>query len=321
MRLTRRTLAPLALAALPARAQTTAWPDRPVRVIVPYGPGGANDILARLVGQKLSERLGQPIVVENRPGAQAALGTTMVARAPPDGYTLLVAASGPITVSPATNARLAYHPLRDLAPVSQLAAFPLILLVGADAPFGDLAGLIAYAKANPERANYAAPSASFQLANELFKQRTGTAFVHVAYRGSVDTVNAVVSGDVTMALVDSGPATPALQAGRVRGLAVTAARRLASFPRIPSMAEAGLPDMELAFWTGMLAPAGTPAPIVARLHEESVRALAQPDVRERLASLAVDPVGSTPEAFRRLIGEEIELWASVARTANIRFED
>jgi tripartite-type tricarboxylate transporter receptor subunit TctC len=320
MILPRRSLAPLALAALPARAQPI-WPDRAVRIVVPYGPGGANDILARLVGQKLTDRLGQPFVVENRPGAQAELGTLQVARAQPDGTPLHFAATRPNDVSPAKKQRLDYHPLRDLAPVSQLASFPLILVAAADAPFRDLAGLIAYAKANPERANYASPAASFQLANELFKQRTGTAFVHVAYRGSVDTVNAVASGDVTMALVDSGPATPALQAGRVRGLAVTAPRRLASFPDIPTTAEAGLADFEIAFWTGMLAPAGTPDTIVARLHEECTHALAQPDLRERLAALAMEPVGSTPDAFHRLIAAEIEIWAGVARAANIRFED
>ncbi len=322
--LRRRTLAGLTVA-LPfiadARAQAQGdWPDRPLRLIVPFAPGGANDIVARLLAQKLTEALGQPCVVENRPGAQATLGTELVARARPDGTTLLVAASGPITVSPATNPRLSYDPRRDLAPISLLADFPLVLLVGADRPVQDLAGLAAWARAEPGRMSYAFPSASFQLAHELLKQRTGIEAVPVAYRGSADCVNAVAAGDVAMVLTDSGPATAGLQSGRVKALAITAAERLPGFPGVPTMAESGLPEMQIALWTGLLAPAGTPGPVIERLHHEAARAMAAPDLATRLTALAMRPVGSTPAQFRETISREILLWSEVAQRSNIRFQ-
>jgi tripartite-type tricarboxylate transporter receptor subunit TctC len=314
-------IATAAAAALPrsARAQA-AWPDRPVRVIVPYAPGGANDILARLYGARLAERLGQPFVVENRPGAQAIIGTEAVARAAPDGNTLLVGASGPLVFNPATYARLPYDPLRDLAPVSLLAAFPLALVVAADGPFADLAALLAFGRAQPERANYGASASSFQLPTELLNQRAGTRFMHVAYRGSADTVNAVANGEVTMALVDSGPAAVAFGAGRVRILAVTAPRRLPVWPEAPTMAELGMPELTISLWSGLLAPAATPAPIVQRLAAEAAAITAEPAIVERLRALSLDPVGSTPDAFRKVIEAELPVWAAVAQRANLRLE-
>jgi tripartite-type tricarboxylate transporter receptor subunit TctC len=312
-----------ALVAPTLRAQTEAahgWPERPVRIVVPYSPGGANDILARLYGQKLSERLGQPVVADNRPGAQAIIGTELVARAQPDGYTLLMGASGPIVFNPATYERLPYDPLKDLAPVSMLASFPLVLLVAASSPFRSVQDLVAFAKANPDRANYGASASSFQLPTELFNQRAGTRFVFVAYRGSADSVNATANGEVTMTLVDAGPASVALAANRVRALAVTAPRRLAAWPDVPTMAEAGFPDFEVALWSGLFAPAATPAAVVARLQEAAAQITREPDILERLQALSMDPVGSGPEEFRRVIAREIELWRGVARAANIRLE-
>jgi tripartite-type tricarboxylate transporter receptor subunit TctC len=312
-----------ALVAPTLRAQTEAahgWPERPVRIVVPYSPGGANDILARLYGQKLSERLGQPVVADNRPGAQAIIGTELVARAQPDGYTLLMGASGPIVFNPATYERLPYDPLKDLAPVSMLASFPLVLLVAASSPFRSVQDLVAFAKANPDRANYGASASSFQLPTELFNQRAGTRFVFVAYRGSADSVNATANGEVTMTLVDAGPASVALAANRVRALAVTAPRRLAAWPDVPTMAEAGFPDFEVALWSGLFAPVATPAAVVARLQEVAAQITREPDILERLQALSMDPVGSGPEEFRRVIAREIELWRGVARAANIRLE-
>jgi tripartite-type tricarboxylate transporter receptor subunit TctC len=313
--------APTAAAAAAARAQgPAAWPDRPVRIVVPYAPGGANDILARIYGARLSERLGQPFVVENRPGAQAILGTEAVARAAPDGHTLLAGASGPMVFNPATYDRLPYATLRDLAPVSLLAAFPLVLVVAADAPFGDLAALLAFGRAHPDRANYGASAASFQLPTELLNQRAGTRFTHVAYRGSADTVNAAARGEVTMALVDAGPAVVASAAGRVRALAVTAPRRLPAWPEAPTMAELGFPELTVSLWSGLLAPAGTPTAVVDRLAAECAAVTREASVLERLRALSLDPVGSTPEEFRRRIEAELPLWAEVARAANIRLE-
>jgi tripartite-type tricarboxylate transporter receptor subunit TctC len=289
-------------------------------VIVPYAPGGANDILARLYGARLSERLGQPFVVENRPGAQAIIGTEAVARAQADGYTLLVGASGPMVFNPATYQRLPYDTLRDLAPVSLLAAFPLALVVARGAPFADLPALLAFGRANPDRANYGASAASFQLPTELLNQRAGTRFQYVAYRGSADTVNAVANGEVTTALVDTGPAAVAYAAGRVRILAVTAPRRLPAWPDSPTMAELGFPELTVSLWSGLLAPAGTPAAIIQRLAAECAAITQEAPIQERLRALSLDPAGTTPDEFRAVITRELPVWAEVAQRANIRLE-
>lgn len=314
----RRALAAAALLPFAARAQS--WPDRPVRLIVPYAPGGANDILARLYGQRLTERLGQSFVVENRPGAQAILGTELVARATPDGHTLLIGASGPIVFNPATYDKLPYDTLRDLAPVSILAAYPLALVVASGSPFRTLQDLLAFAREHPERANYGASAASFQLPTELLNQRAGTRFTYIAYRGSADTVNAVANGEVTMALVDTGPAAVAFQAGRVRILAVTAPHRVPAWPDSPTMAELDYPDLTLQLWSGMLAPAGTPAPVLNRLASEAAAITREATTQQRLRALSLDPVGSSPEQFRQVIEAELPLWAEVARKGGIRLE-
>ncbi len=321
MTLPRRHLVALAAAlARPALAQDAPWPDRPLKLVVPYAPGGSNDIAARLLAQHLTSALGQPAVVENRPGAQAILGTELVARARPDGLTLLVAASGPIVFNPATNDQLSYDPLRDLAPVSLLVDYPLMLLVAADSPHRSLAELVAHARANPEKANYGAPAASMQLATELFNQRAATRFQHVAYRGSAEIVTAVAAGDLSMALLDMAPAAGAMAAGRVRALGVTTAQRLAAFPEVPTLAEAGFPDMVVSFWAGLLAPAGTPAAVVGRLAAECAGLVASPGYRERMAALHSNPRATTPAEMRALIGREIALWRGVAQAGNIRME-
>ncbi|WP_043839042.1 Bug family tripartite tricarboxylate transporter substrate binding protein [Muricoccus aerilatus] len=322
----RRQLLGAALAA-PALARGAAaqeaargYPDRPVRIVVPYAPGGANDILARLYGAKLSERLGQPFVVENRPGAQAILGTEAVARARPDGTTLLLGASGPIVFNPATYAQLPYDSLRDFAPVCLMASFPLVLLVSANSPHRSVAELVAWAKANPDRANYGASGAGFQLPTELFNQRAGTRFQYVAYRGSAESTNAASNNEVTIALVDSGPASIAIAAGRARALAVTSATRVPAYPDVPTMAELGFPEVQATLWSGLLAPAGTPTPVLERLAAECAAITALPDIRERLQALVMDPIGGDPESFRMTIAREIEGWSAVARRANVRLE-
>jgi tripartite-type tricarboxylate transporter receptor subunit TctC len=305
-----------------ARAQAPAadWPNRPVRIVVPYGPGGANDILARLYGQKLSERLGQPFVVENRAGGQAIIGSEYVARAAPDGYTLLLGATGTMIFNPVTYERLSYDPVRDFVPISIAASFPLVLVVSGETPFRTVQELVAHAKANPDRMTYGTSSAGFQMATELFNLRAGTRFTFVAYRSSAESVNATAVREVTTTLVDIGPAVGALQAGRLRGLAVTAERRLAAFPDIPTMRELGFPDLTLVLWSGLMAPSGTPDAIVRRLNEEILRANAAPDMRERLRALSVDPVGSSTEEARRAVTEGIAFWRGIVQEAQLRFE-
>jgi tripartite-type tricarboxylate transporter receptor subunit TctC len=240
-----------------------------------------------------------------------------VATAAPDGYTLLMGASGPIVFNPALYERLPYSPTRDLVPVSLVGTFPLVLSVAAKAPFNSVAELAEYTKAHPEKSNYGSSAASFRLATELLKSRTGIRADHIPYKGSMESVNGVASGQLTLTLVDSGPAVAPIKGGLLKGLAVTSPHRIAALPDVPTMAEQGI-DLTIQFWSGLLAPAGTPKPIIDKLAAEVQRIVRLPDVRARMAALAIDPAGSTPEEFARVIASEIPLWAGVAKANNIR---
>lgn len=294
------------------------YPSRPIQLVVGYAAGGGTDLLARVIATKLGEGLGQPIIIENKVGAQAIIGAQYVAKANPDGYTLLLGPTGPLAMNPAIYSKLPYSPLRDFAPISLIGSFPLVLVVGQSHPAKTVQQLIDYAKAAPDKANYGASAAPFQLAAELFKQKTGTAFQHIAYKGSNESVNATATGEVTMTIADPPPVVGQYKAGRVRVLAVTAPTRHPGWPGVPTMAEAGVPDMEIALWAGFLAPAGTPQPIVRRLQEEIARVMKLPEVRERISALGVDPASSTPEEFSRLIAADMAKWTAVAKAANIK---
>jgi tripartite-type tricarboxylate transporter receptor subunit TctC len=294
------------------------FPSKPIRVIVGYAAGGGNDIVLRLIAPKLAEGLGQPVIVENKPGAQSIVAAEYVAKAAPDGYTLLMGASGPITINPATYSKLSYSPLRDFAPISMIGAFPLILVVNPALPVHSVRELVVYAKANPDKANYGASAAPFQLASELLNLRTGAKFAYIPYKGSNESINAVMSGQVTMTIADPPPATGPLAGGRVRGLAITSATRHPAWPELPTMAEAGIPDIEIVLWSGLLAPAGTPPAIVRKLRDEVARVVRLPEIRERLAGMAIDPVGNTSEDFARIIAADIAKWTAVARAAGIK---
>ena len=294
----------------------TGWPTKPVRIVVPYPPGGANDILARVVSEKLSTAIGQPVLVDNRPGAGAVVGTEHVVRAAPDGYTFLMAASGPIVFNPALMSKLSYNPLRDLAPVSIVGSFPLVLGVREDFPARNLKELIQYTQARPNQSAYSHPTTSFQLVMEWLKTRTGLQGIHVPYQGSAPSVNAVLTGEVQMTLIDTGPIAPMLQAGKVRALAVTSDQRLANYPNVPTLKEQGV-DLAVNLWSGLLAPAGTPVPIIARVQAEVARIMAMPDVVDRMNKLDIRPVGGTPADMAKTIASEIELWSGVARANQI----
>jgi tripartite-type tricarboxylate transporter receptor subunit TctC len=294
-----------------------AYPGKPVRIVVGYSAGGGNDLIVRVMAPRLSEGLGQPIIIENKPGAQAIIACEYVAKAPPDGYTLLMGPTGPMAMNPATYSKLPYSPQRDFAPISQIGQFPLIVAVGASLPVRSVKELIEYAKANPTKVNYAASAAAFQIATELFKQKTGTDFVHIPYKGSGESVQAVIAGQVTMTIVDPPPVSGPLRAGTARGLAITSAQRHPSWPDLPTLAEQGI-DVEVGLWTAFFAPARTPPAIVARLQKEVARVVRLPDVREGLAKLGVDPVGGSPEELGRVLARDIEKWTAVARAANIR---
>ena len=312
------TIAMLALVAA-ASALAQDYPSKPIRIIVGFGPGGGNDIFARLIGQKLSERLGQPVLIENKPGAGATIATDYVAKSPPDGYTLLVGATGAMTISPAVYSKLPYVTLRDLAPISMIASFPLLVVVRADAPVNSIQELVAYAKANPAKANYASSSPAFQLPTEQLKQKTGAPLEHIAYKSSGESLTAIISGEVLVAIADAPPVSGHLKAGKVKALAVTGAQRLTDYPDVPTMAEAGVP-LDVRLWSGLFAPIATPAPIVKRLEKEMMEVIRLPDVTTRLKELQVDPSGNTSAEFARLIETELTRWAEIAKAANIKLD-
>jgi tripartite-type tricarboxylate transporter receptor subunit TctC len=302
-----------------AADEAASWPSRPVHLVVGFTAGGGNDLIARIFGQKLAERLGQPVIIENKPGGGAIVATEYVARAEPDGYTLLVGASGAITINPVVYAKLPYDPVRDLVPVSEMASFPLMLVVAAGAPFQSVADLVAYAKANPTKANYASSSASFQLATELFKQKTGAPMQMIPYKGANDSVVAVIAGEVTATIADAGPVSAQLSGGKLRALAVATPQRLAGMPDVPTMKEAGA-DVEAVLFSGIFAPRGTPGEIVHRLEAEFVEIARQPDVVARLKAIGVDPVGTSSAAFAKIIEADIARWAEVARTSGVKIQ-
>lgn len=306
------------LAAKSAAAQT--FPAKPIRLVVGYSAGGGNDLIARIVAAKLQEKFGQPIVVDNKPGAASIVAAELVAKAQPDGYTLLVAPSGPMTINPAVYAKLPYAPEKDFAPISLLAEFPLLLAVGADQPIKSVRELIDYGRAHPDKANYASSATPFQLASELFNQRTDSKFQHIPYRGSGDAAQAVASGQVLMTIADTGPISGLLSAGKLRALAISADKRDHAFPDVPTLAEAGVSGMAISLWTGLVAPAGTPPDIVDRLNKAIVESVASADVRTALEKIAVEPRGTTPEQYRVLIADDSARWKAVAAAANIKLE-
>jgi len=305
----------LAAAALPAMAQD--YPSKPIRIIIGYSAGGGNDIIVRVMTPEMSKSLGQPVIVENKPGAQSIIAAEYSAKQPPDGYTIFMGPSGPMTINPATYSKLPYDPVRDFTPVSMISTFPLIAVVSASGP-KTMKELIDYAKANPGKVNYSSSAGIFQISTELFKQRTGTDFVMIPYKGSGESVQAVIGGQVTLTLVDPPPASGPIKAGTVRALAVTAAKRHPGFPDVPTMAEAGVPNMEVPVWTAFFLPAKTPPAIVARLQKEVARVVHTPEVRERFAAMGIEPVGGTSEELGRQVASDIAKWKAVAKAANIK---
>jgi tripartite-type tricarboxylate transporter receptor subunit TctC len=303
-------------AALPAAAQD--YPAKPIHIIVGYAAGGGNDIIVRVMQPEMTKGLGQPVIVENKPGAQSIIAAEYAAKAAPDGYTLFMGPSGPMTINPATYSKLPYDPVRDFAPISLICDFPLILAVSPTLPVQDVKGLIAYAKAHPDKANYASSAGIFQVTTELFKQKTGANFVMIPYKSSGESAQAVIAGQVMMTIADPPPLSGPLKAGTLRGLAVTSAKRHPSWPDIPTMAEAGVPDMEVPVWTAFFAPAKTPRAIIARLQKEVARVVQAPDVKQRFAQMGLEPVGSTPQELARIVARDVAKYTAVAKAANIK---
>lgn len=295
------------------------YPNRPIRLILPQSPGGPTDLIGRLAAQKLGENLGQTIVADNRAGAAGNVGCEIAARSVPDGYTLLLGAPGCLAINPSLYKKLPFDPLRDFEPLTQLTSGPEMLVVHPSVPAQSVKELVALAKAKPDAFNYASGGAGTpnHLAAELFKSVAGLQMVHVPFKGTGPAMAAVLSGQVQMQMAGLPPALPHVRTGRLRALAVTSARRSSVAPEIPTMAESGLAGVEVGSWHGILAPAKTPRPIVARLHRELVKTLAQSDVRERFASQGLDTVGSTPDEFRAHIRNEQVKFAKIIKAIGL----
>jgi tripartite-type tricarboxylate transporter receptor subunit TctC len=305
-----------------ARAEESAasFPSKPIHIIVGNAAGGGNDILARLVGQKLSEKLGQPVIIENRSGANSIIAAQYVAKMPPDGYVLLMGSIGMLTVNPAVTDNLPYDTARDFTPISMIASFPLLLTVPSQTPIHTVQELLDYAKANPAKANTGGSGSVFQVATQMFELRTGSQFQYITYRSTSDAMLALMRGDVVMSLGDSGPVSGPLNDGRVRALAITTAQRVPAWPNVPTMAEAGIKDMVVELWTGFVAPKGTPAPIVAKLQDAVIAIVKSDEIQTKMRALDVVPVGNTAAEFARIIAKELAQWADVAKAGNIKIQ-
>jgi tripartite-type tricarboxylate transporter receptor subunit TctC len=297
------------------------FPTKPIRLIVPFPPGGPNDIIARVIGQRMSELTKQPVVIDNRGGQGGVLGTDAVAKAQPDGYTIAISSAGALAISPSME-KVAYDTQRDLAPVTLVATVPEMLVVATNVPAHNMAELIALAKAQPGKLNFASsgPGSLPHLAGELLKLTARIDLVHVPYRGAAPAVNDLLGQQVQMAFLDLPVLLPQIKAGALRGIAIGSPQRAPTAMEVPTTAEAGMPELRVENWYGMVAPAGTPPAIVAALNRIATEAMADASVKEKLASQGAELIGDTPEHFRGFIESEIAKWAKVIKDAGVATE-
>lgn len=295
------------------------WPKQPIRLLIGYAAGGGNDVFGRLVAQRLSEKLGQPVVAENRPGAGSIIAFEQVARAAPDGYTLLVAPFGATIVNPAVYAKLPYDPA-SLQPLSIVASFPFVLVVRSDLGVNTIDELVAHAKAHPDKANYGTPSVTFQLLVEQFKARTGAPFEHIPFKSTAEVLTAVLNGQLMMSFVDPGPLMGHLKGGRVKALAHSGSTRFAFLPDLPTMGEAGFPGIAMDSFMGLMGPRGMPAGVASRLEAELIAMAKDADFSEKIKHHGLVPVGSSAKAFGELIDRDIPIWRTVAQKAKIQLQ-
>ncbi len=313
------TVLPVSLAFCTAGALAQSYPTRAIKLVVPSSPGGGTDIVARILGQKLSEQLGQQFVVENRAGAGTVIGNDAVAKSAPDGYTLLMGLST-LAINPSMYAKLPYDALRDFAPISQLVSACNILILHPSVPAKTVVELIALARVKPGSLTFgsAGMGTNPHLSGELFKSLARIDMVHVPFKGSGQSIISQLAGEIAANFPSVPTAMPYVKAGRLRGIGVTTLKRVEVLPDVPSIAEAGLPGYEATQWFGLLAPAGTPRPIIDRLHQESSRALRSADMKERMTAEGLEVVGSTPEEFASYIRSETEKWTQVIKAAGIK---
>ncbi|MBX9812201.1 MAG: tripartite tricarboxylate transporter substrate binding protein [Burkholderiales bacterium] len=315
-------LALLLLASWPATAFAQTYPARPIRLIVPFTPGGGNDTIARLIGQKLAAATGQQVIIDNRPGAGGAIGAEAAARSPADGYTLFLAGVATHGINPNLRKKLSYDPVRDFDAVSLIASAPLLVVVHPSLPVQSVKELIALAKAKPGQINYASNGAggSSHMAVELFRMMTGTRFVHIPYKGLSPALTELLSGEVQLMFSSAVAMLPQVKAGKLRAIAMTGAKRSPAIPDIPTVAEAGVPGYETGSWYGIVAPAGTPKVAIDRLSTDVIAIVHSPDITGRLNDEAIIPVGSTPAEFTAHIKKELARWAQVIRQSGIHLD-
>jgi tripartite-type tricarboxylate transporter receptor subunit TctC len=311
-------LAVLALTATAARAED--FPSRTIRVIVGFAAGGGNDLFARLVVQKLQEQTGWTVIVENKPGAGGRLSSEYVAKQPADGYTVLVGATGQMSIATAVYHNISYNAVTSFTPLNMIASFPLILVVPANSPVNNVKELVAWAKAHPDKSNYGTSSPSFTVASELLKLKTGMPAVAIPFKGSNESNTCVLTAQCLFAIIDGPPTIPLVLAGKTKALAVTGSERSPLLPNVPSMAEAGYPEVDTHLYSGFFVPAGTPQPIVDKLTAALGKALADTHVQDGLKKMAVNPGGPTGEAFRKYIAKDIETIKAVATAAHLKFD-
>jgi tripartite-type tricarboxylate transporter receptor subunit TctC len=320
-RLAGAAIAALLLAAIVPAAAQSDYPVRPIRLIVGYTAGGGTDLIARVVGAKLSEILHQSVVVENRPGASARLAAEYVTRQPADGYTLLVSPIGPISIAAAIYPALKYDPQKSLVPLSMICGIPLFMVIRADNPANNLKEFIAWMKQHPDKANYSSSSPAFTIVTELLKLKSGMPGTMIPYKGSGEMNLAVISGQAAMTIADGPPTVPLVKAGKERALAVTTAQRSPDLPDVPTMTEAGYPAVTATFWNGAFAPAGTPPAVVAKLQKAWGEAVHDPGVSSKLKAMALVPSNATPQQFVHIIDSDIVKFHGVVQAAGLKFEE
>ena len=307
---------------VPSSALAQAWPGKPLRIVIAQAPGSATDVISRVVANPLSESLGQPIVIDARPGAGGALGTEVAARSAPDGYTLFMGNNSTHGSNPAVYAKLPYDAVKDFAPISFVASVPYVMVVDPKLPVSTVQQFIALAKSSPGKMNYASAGngSTHHFCGELLKSMTGIDIQHIPYKGSGPGIAGLLGGEVSMMFSNVADIGSQIKGGKVRALAVTAQRRASTLPEVPTMAEAGLPDFEVTSWFGLLVPAGTPAPIIARLNAETVKALGRAEVKATLGAQGLEVASSTPEQFAAHIKSEIARFTKIAKAAGIKAE-
>jgi len=309
----------IAGAAVPLQAQE--WPSKPIRFVVPYSPGGSTDVSARAISEGLGQALHQPVVVENRVGATGAIGTSEVARAAPDGYTVLVTADLHTTIK-LTQKNVAWDPVRDFVAVTQLATQPMVVAVHSSVPASTIGQLIELAKSKPGSLSYGTPGtgSTHHLAGELFKRMAGIDMTHIPYKGGGDAIRDLVGGQIPVGVLGAAPLAPHIKAGRVRLLAVTTAKRASGFPDVPTLAESGFAGFDVPGWLGVLVPVGTNPEVVARLHDEIVKVLASPKVQERFASFGLDVVGNSPKEFDAIVRNDVQRWGKLVSDLRLQLQ-